>query len=55
MTSCYLSHWDKRGTAVRRSLFMLMERVKRPLKIQGLKFATLNFDTLIAVSNLDIN
>ncbi|KAH1015248.1 hypothetical protein HUJ05_013010 [Dendroctonus ponderosae] len=47
-TSCYLSHWDERRSAVRKTLFMLMERAKKPLAIRAVKFATLSFDTFIA-------
>ncbi|XP_048523843.1 odorant receptor 94a-like [Dendroctonus ponderosae] len=48
-TSCYLSHWDERRSAVRKTLFMLMERAKKPLAIRAVKFATLSFDTFIAI------
>ncbi|KAH1015249.1 hypothetical protein HUJ05_013011 [Dendroctonus ponderosae] len=49
INSCYLSHWEERGPAVRKTLFMLMERAKRPLEIKAVRFFTLSFDTFIVI------
>nr|QXE93231.1 odorant receptor 5 [Eucryptorrhynchus brandti] len=47
-TSCYMSPWYLRGTPIKKTLFMLMERTKRPLQIKGINFVTLSFNTFIA-------
>ncbi|CAG9761587.1 unnamed protein product [Ceutorhynchus assimilis] len=48
-TSCYMSPWYKRSTATKKILFLLMERSKRPMKISGLKFFVLKFNTFISI------
>ncbi|CAG9761767.1 unnamed protein product [Ceutorhynchus assimilis] len=49
VTSCYFSSWYECSPRVRRSLFILMERNKRPIEVKGLSLITLSLDTFISI------
>ncbi|CAG9767691.1 unnamed protein product [Ceutorhynchus assimilis] len=49
LTSCYFSCWYEYGTSIRRSLFILMERAKRPIEVQALGLITLSLETFISI------
>ncbi|KAF2885570.1 hypothetical protein ILUMI_20603 [Ignelater luminosus] len=48
--ACYMSEWINCGPSVRKSLFIIMERAKRPLELTAGGFVSLSLDTLVSVS-----
>ncbi|KAF2899187.1 hypothetical protein ILUMI_06990 [Ignelater luminosus] len=48
--ACYMSEWVNCGPSVRKTLFIIMERTKRPLKLYAGGFISLSLDTLVSVS-----
>lgn len=48
--SCYLSDWINFDTKVRKTLFIIMERSKRPVYLTAGKFANLSLDSFKSVS-----
>ncbi|KAF2886566.1 hypothetical protein ILUMI_19606 [Ignelater luminosus] len=49
-SACYMSEWINCGPLVRKSLFIIMERAKRPLILTAGGFVSLSLDTLVSVS-----
>ncbi|XP_076268581.1 odorant receptor 4-like [Rhynchophorus ferrugineus] len=47
--SCYFSKWYDRGSAVKKILFILMERTKRPLQMKGCNFIALSATTFVSI------
>lgn len=48
--ACYMSDWINCGMSVRKTLFIIMERTKRPLQLSAANFIVLSLDTLVSVS-----
>ncbi|KAF2881802.1 hypothetical protein ILUMI_24358 [Ignelater luminosus] len=48
--ACYMSQWVNCGPSVRKTLFIIMERSKRPFKLSAAGFVFLSLDTLVSVS-----
>ncbi|KAK9686112.1 7tm Odorant receptor [Popillia japonica] len=47
--SCYLSEWYTCNLSVRKSIFIIMERSKRPLVISALKFSILSLTAFTSI------
>ncbi|KAF2890455.1 hypothetical protein ILUMI_15718, partial [Ignelater luminosus] len=47
--ACYMSHWVDCGPSVRKTLFIIMERAKRPFRMSAAGFVFLSLDTLVSV------
>ncbi|KAF2896167.1 hypothetical protein ILUMI_10008, partial [Ignelater luminosus] len=43
--ACYMTNWELSGNEVRKYLFLIMERSKRPLKITTMKYSVLSLTT----------
>lgn len=48
--ACYMSNWYESHIAVRKILFIMMERTKRPFIVTAGGFFTLSLPTLVSVS-----
>ncbi|KAF2894897.1 hypothetical protein ILUMI_11275, partial [Ignelater luminosus] len=46
--ACYMSEWTNCGPSVRRTLFIIMERSKRPLRLTAAKFVVLSLSSLLS-------
>ncbi|XP_050302653.1 odorant receptor 94a-like [Anthonomus grandis grandis] len=49
MISSYLSNWYERSRPVKKILFMLMERAKKPMRIKGGNYIALNYVTFVMI------
>ncbi|KAB0805267.1 hypothetical protein PPYR_02237 [Photinus pyralis] len=49
LDACYMTEWIYCGPEVRRSLFLIMERSKRPLALTAGKFVNLSLSSLVSV------
>ncbi|KAF2899209.1 hypothetical protein ILUMI_06966, partial [Ignelater luminosus] len=47
--ACYMSRWFECGPPVRKTLFIIMEKTKRPFRLSAANFVFLSLDTLISV------
>lgn len=50
MQACYECNWYEYELSVRKTIFIIMERSKRPMKLTAAKFATLSLQSFAAVS-----
>lgn len=50
MDACYMTEWVACGPLVRKTLFLIMERSKRPLILTAGKFIILSLSSLVGVS-----
>lgn len=48
--ACYMSEWNEYDPSVRKMLFIIMERAKRPVLLTAGKFSYLNIPTLVNVT-----
>ncbi|KAF2897567.1 hypothetical protein ILUMI_08608, partial [Ignelater luminosus] len=46
--ACYMSRWFECGSTVRKTLFIIMERTKRPFRLSAANFVFLSLDTLVS-------
>ncbi|XP_031329655.1 odorant receptor 94a-like isoform X1 [Photinus pyralis] len=49
LDACYMTEWIYCGPEVRRNLFLIMERSKRPLVLTAGKFINLSLSSLVSV------
>ncbi|CAG9773608.1 unnamed protein product [Ceutorhynchus assimilis] len=54
LTSCYFSSWYEYSPRVRCSLFILMERTKRPIEVKGFNLIMLSLETFISSALLQL-
>nr|WKF45104.1 odorant receptor 46 [Podabrus annulatus] len=53
--ACYMSDWNKYNTSVCKTLFIIMERSKRPLCFTAGKFAVISLETFITILKMSMS